>query len=283
MVRAGVSVPFSVTSRCAERGWVSLIRSGLLLSNRFWKVVLPSSCLTSARKKQWPGIPTISGWQLMVGSILIPTNAHLFGMQRPPLCPQLCLPSPCFSALHKGSCSNSRLLKQSLQWVFRCGPLSGNMFYWAPLKVPPFGEEFPFSFPLATNIWIYSFPSGSVSKESACSARDPASIPESGKSPGEGNATHSSILAWETSWTEEPGGLQSMELQRVGRDLGTKSLLPFEHRIPHKNLVVSQSAHGFCTWRTESSLIPSGRVHQQWEAAAALAGAPGMRNGMEFF
>ena len=29
-------------------------------------------------------------------------------------------------------------------------------------------------------------------------------------------ATHSSILAWRTSWTEEPGGLQSMELQRVG-------------------------------------------------------------------
>ena len=31
-------------------------------------------------------------------------------------------------------------------------------------------------------------------------------------------ATHSSILAWETPWTEEPGGLQSMELQRVGQD-----------------------------------------------------------------
>ena len=31
-------------------------------------------------------------------------------------------------------------------------------------------------------------------------------------------ATHSSILAWEIPWTEEPGGLQSMELQRVGRD-----------------------------------------------------------------
>ena len=27
-------------------------------------------------------------------------------------------------------------------------------------------------------------------------------------------ATHSSILAWEISWTEEPGGLQSMGLQR---------------------------------------------------------------------
>ena len=29
-------------------------------------------------------------------------------------------------------------------------------------------------------------------------------------------ATHSSILAWKISWTEEPGGLQSMRSQRVG-------------------------------------------------------------------
>ena len=31
-------------------------------------------------------------------------------------------------------------------------------------------------------------------------------------------ATHSSILAWRISWTEEPGGLQSMESQRVRHD-----------------------------------------------------------------
>ena len=31
-------------------------------------------------------------------------------------------------------------------------------------------------------------------------------------------ATHSSILTWEIEWTEEPGGLQSMGLQRVGHD-----------------------------------------------------------------
>ena len=30
--------------------------------------------------------------------------------------------------------------------------------------------------------------------------------------------THSSILAWKTPWTEEPGGLQSMGSQRVGHD-----------------------------------------------------------------
>ena len=31
-------------------------------------------------------------------------------------------------------------------------------------------------------------------------------------------ATHSSILAWEIPWTEEPGGLQSMGSQRVGHN-----------------------------------------------------------------
>ena len=35
-------------------------------------------------------------------------------------------------------------------------------------------------------------------------------------------ATHSSILAWRIPWTEEPGGLQSTESQRVGHDLATK-------------------------------------------------------------
>ena len=34
----------------------------------------------------------------------------------------------------------------------------------------------------------------------------------------EGMATHSRILSWRISWTEEPGGLQSMGTQRVGHD-----------------------------------------------------------------
>ena len=38
-------------------------------------------------------------------------------------------------------------------------------------------------------------------------------------------ATHSSILAWRIPWTEEPGGLQSMGLQRVGHNLATKQQL----------------------------------------------------------
>ena len=48
--------------------------------------------------------------------------------------------------------------------------------------------------------------------------RDSGSIPGLGRSPGGGMATHSSILAWRIPWTEEPGGLQTMGLQRAGDD-----------------------------------------------------------------
>ena len=48
--------------------------------------------------------------------------------------------------------------------------------------------------------------------------REVGSIPRSGRSPGGGMATHSSILAWRIPWTEEPDGLQSTGSQRVGQD-----------------------------------------------------------------
>ena len=44
------------------------------------------------------------------------------------------------------------------------------------------------------------------------------SIPELRRYLGEGNATHSSILAWEIPWTEETGRLESMGSQRVGHE-----------------------------------------------------------------
>ena len=62
---------------------------------------------------------------------------------------------------------------------------------------------------------LRGFPGGSDSEEPACSAEDPGSIPGSGRSPGGGNGNHSSILAWEMPWTEEPGRLQSVGSQRV--------------------------------------------------------------------
>ena len=40
----------------------------------------------------------------------------------------------------------------------------------------------------------------------------------------EGVVTHSSILAWRIPWTEEPGGLQSIESQRVGHDWHIRAL-----------------------------------------------------------
>ena len=48
----------------------------------------------------------------------------------------------------------------------------------------------------------------------------PANTRDGGSIPGPGSlekemATHSSILAWKIPWTEKPGGLRSMELQRV--------------------------------------------------------------------
>ena len=70
---------------------------------------------------------------------------------------------------------------------------------------------------LPTPVFL-GFPGGSDSKESTCSAEtwiqslgweDPLE---------EGMATHANILAWIIPWTEEPGGLQSTESQRVGHD-----------------------------------------------------------------
>ena len=59
------------------------------------------------------------------------------------------------------------------------------------------------------------FPGGSDGKESVCNVGDSGSVPGLTRSPGEGNGNRSSILAWRTPWTEEPGGLQSLGSQRV--------------------------------------------------------------------
>ena len=71
-----------------------------------------------------------------------------------------------------------------------------------------------------------------VVKKPPANAGDADLIPGSGRSPEEGMATHSSILAWRVPWTEEPGGLQSVVTQswtqmkqlsmRTTLNLGTK-------------------------------------------------------------
>ena len=60
----------------------------------------------------------------------------------------------------------------------------------------------------------------------------------------EGMATHSSVLAWRISWTEEPGGLRSIGSQRVGHNLS--------------NLASTVSYHSvLCTWDSPSSVAQS--------------------------
>ena len=65
-------------------------------------------------------------------------------------------------------------------------------------------------------------PGASVVKNLPASAGDTGLIHGLGGSPGVGNATHSSILAWKIPWTEESGGLESMVSQRFGHNLATK-------------------------------------------------------------
>ena len=60
---------------------------------------------------------------------------------------------------------------------------------------------------------MVGFPGGSVLKNLPANAvytGDGGLTPGSGRSPGEGSGNHTSILAWEISWTEKGGGLQSM-------------------------------------------------------------------------
>ena len=73
---------------------------------------------------------------------------------------------------------------------------------------------------LRTN-WV-GFTDGSDGKESAWNVGDLSLIPGSGRSPREGNG-YSSILAWRIPQTEEPGGLQSVDLQRVRHDWATNT------------------------------------------------------------
>ena len=62
------------------------------------------------------------------------------------------------------------------------------------------------------------FPGGSDSKNTTA-LQETSVQPLSWEDPLEkGTATHSSILAWRILWTEEPGRLQSMGLQRIGHN-----------------------------------------------------------------
>ena len=94
-------------------------------------------------------------------------------------------------------------------------------------------------FLLLTPLHRLGFPGGSDGKETACNAGDMDSIPGSERSPGEGMALHSSIIAWRIPWTEQSGELQSVGLQRVGHteELILKCLSGAEQPLCHVGLI----------------------------------------------
>ena len=71
---------------------------------------------------------------------------------------------------------------------------------------------------MALGILMWS-PSCSDGKESACNEGNLGQDDSLEK----GMVAHSSILAWRILWTEEPGGLLSMGLQRFGHDCATNT------------------------------------------------------------
>ena len=117
--------------------------------------------------------------------------------------------------------------------------------YFIPSSIylsAPISQSIPLSFPpwypyvysphlclyfCFANKFIYTiflgFSGGLDDRETACNAEDLGLISGLGRSSREGLGTHSSILAWRIPWTEEPGGLYPLELQRVRYDWVTNT------------------------------------------------------------
>ena len=84
------------------------------------------------------------------------------------------------------------------------GEGNGNPLQYSCLETPIDGEAW---LGCKSEVWA------SLGASAICNAGDAGSIPGLGRSPGEGNATHSCILTWEIPQTVEPGSLQSMGSQ----------------------------------------------------------------------
>ena len=84
-------------------------------------------------------------------------------------------------------------------------------------RSPGKGNDYPLQY-----YWM-DFPGSSDSKESSWMQETWVLSLGQENLLEKGMAIHSSILAWKIPWTEETGGLQSMELQRAGQDWATNT------------------------------------------------------------
>ena len=80
--------------------------------------------------------------------------------------------------------------------------------------------------------WVKNLPAVQKTQETC-------SFPGLGRSPGGGNGTHSSILAWKILWTEEASGLQSMGLPTVGHWV---TMLAYPTWINLKDILLSRTS-----------------------------------------
>ena len=121
--------------------------------------------------------------------------------------------------------------------------------------------------------WAHDgFPHGPNDKQSACSAGDWVQSLGWEEPLGKGAASHSSILAWRITWTEEPGGLQCMGLQRVEKDWVTNTFT-----FP---VIIMATHSSVLAWRIPGMAEPGGlpsmglhRVGHDWSDLAAAAAA----------
>ena len=110
------------------------------------------------------------------------------------------------------------------------------------------------------------FPGGSDSNESACNVGDQVWSLDWEDLLEKGMATHSSILSWRIPWTEEPGGLQSMGLQRVGQDWATKTHA-HTHTHTHTHTYTQRGVVGReeGKWAKSNKLLPNSKEsHVSW-------------------
>ena len=68
-------------------------------------------------------------------------------------------------------------------------------------------------------------------------------------------ATHSSLFAWETPWTEEPGSLKSMRMQRVRHNLAIKQQQPVTHTYTHTHTHNFQIIFHYCYYKILSIIL----------------------------
>ena len=112
-------------------------------------------------------------------------------------------------------------------------------------------------------LW-FDFPGGSGGKESAYNEGDLGSVLGQVDLLEKEMATHSSILAWKIPWMEEPGGLQSMGLQRVGHDWTTSLFFTVVWKLSLGSLLFFGLLHHAVQWERKcyrSHILKSKKKH----------------------